>query len=139
MKPHALAIVAALGLGGAGLLAARPSRAPSDAARGERVHARCLACHALAYDRVGPRHCGLLGRKAGTVPGFDYSAAMKRSGLTWDERTLGRFLAAPMKIVPGTTMTYDGVSDRQELADLIAYLRHAGETQACLGGDGSRR
>jgi cytochrome c len=139
MKPHALAIVAALGLGGAGLLAARPVQAASDASRGERVHARCLACHALAYDRVGPRHCGLLGRKAGTVPGFDYSTAMKRSGLTWDERTLRRFLAAPTKVVPGTTMTYDGVSDRQELADLIAYLRHADETRACRGGDGTRR
>lgn len=47
--------------------------------RGEQVYARCLACHALAYDRVGPRHCGLFGRRAGSVPQFSYSPTMKKS------------------------------------------------------------
>jgi len=111
---------------------AAPASTPDQAQRGEQVHARCLACHALATDRVGPRHCGLLGRKAGTVAGADYSPAMKRAGLVWDARTLDRFLAAPMRVVPGTTMTYDGVRDPQDRADLIAYLRAAGQDpQAC--------
>jgi cytochrome c len=96
-----------------------------DAARGEQLYARCLACHALGYDRVGPRHCGLLGRRAGSVPGFDYSAAMKNSGIVWTARALDRFLAAPLEVVPGTTMTYAGVADPKERADLIAYLRKA--------------
>ena len=89
------------------------------------MYSRCLACHALAYDRVGPRHCGLLGRRAGSVPGFQYSDAMKRSGLVWNEKTLDRFLADPLKTVPGTTMTYAGVADAKERADLIAYLKTA--------------
>ena len=99
--------------------------AAGDPAAGETVYSRCLACHSLAYDRVGPRHCGLFGRRAGSVPGFDYSGAMKRSKLVWNEKTLDRFLADPLKTVPGTTMTYAGVDDAKERADLIAYLKAA--------------
>ena len=98
--------------------------------RGEAVYTRCLACHALARDRVGPRHCGLLGRRAGSVPGFAYSPAMKSSGLVWSEETLDRFLENPTAAVPGTTMGYAGVKDAAERRDLIAYLRRAGQTKA---------
>ena len=101
------------------------------AQRGEQIYTRCLACHALGYDRVGPRHCGLIGRKAGSVAGFDYSAAMKKSGLIWNEATLSRFIANPLKVVPGSTMTYDGVADAKERADLIAYLKVAGQGAEC--------
>jgi cytochrome c len=97
----------------------------ADAEHGKEVYGRCLACHALEYDRVGPRHCGLLGRRAGSVPGFAYSEAMKRSKLVWNEKTLDRFLANPPKTVPGTAMTYAGVPDAKDRADLIAYLRTA--------------
>jgi len=107
------------------------ARAAPDAARGEQVYARCLACHALAYDRVGPRHCGLFGRVAGSVPGFNYSPAMKSSGIVWNARTLDRFLTRPLQMLPGSAMTYDGVSDASERADLIAYLKRANETPAC--------
>ncbi|HSA89646.1 MAG TPA: c-type cytochrome [Burkholderiales bacterium] len=96
-----------------------------DPKAGERIYERCQACHALAYDRVGPRHCGLLGRRAGTVAGFEYSPAMKRSRRVWNEQSLDRFLADPLKAVPGTTMTYAGVADPKERADLIAYLASA--------------
>jgi cytochrome c len=113
------------------LAIASAAHAAPDALQGEQIYARCLACHALAYDRVGPRHCGLFGRRAGSVPGFAYSEAMKRSGITWNEQTLDRFLAQPLKVVPGTAMTYDGVPDPKERADLIAYLRHADETPEC--------
>jgi cytochrome c len=103
-------------------LCAGASAAAGDASRGEQLYARCAACHALAYDRVGPRHCGLLGRKAGSVPGFDYSAAMRKSAIVWNARTLDRFIADPLKALPGTTMTYAGVKDAKERADLVAYL-----------------
>jgi cytochrome c len=105
--------------------------AAADAKRGEQIYARCLACHALAYDRVGPRHCGLFGRRAGSVPGFDYSLAMKNSNITWSDKTLARFLAKPLAVVPGTTMTYDGVPDARDRSDLIAYLRLAGASAEC--------
>ena len=108
-----------------------PAAAAPDPVRGEQVYGRCLACHALAYDRVGPRHCGLIGRPAGSVAGFVYSPAMKRSGIVWSERALDRFLAAPMKSMPGTAMTYDGIADAKERADLIAYLEQAGRSAEC--------
>ena len=109
-------------LEGALLLAAL---ATGDAQAGEAIYPRCAACHALAYDRVGPRHCGLIGRPAGSVAGFDYSPAMKSSKLTWTKGNLDRFLADPVGTVPGTTMTYAGVPDAKERADLIAYLANA--------------
>jgi len=120
-----LAIVAALAAGAA-------NAAPKgDAKKGEEIYSRCLACHALAYDRTGPRHCGLFGRKAGSVPGFAYSDAMKHSKITWNAKTLDRFIADPMKAVPGTAMGYAGVKDPQERADLIAYLEAANKGPEC--------
>jgi cytochrome c len=96
--------------------------AAGDPAAGEALYSRCLGCHAIEYNRTGPKHCGLLGRSAGSVPGYEYSAAMKKSGIVWNRKTLERFLADPTKTVPGTTMTYAGVPDAKERADLIAYL-----------------
>ncbi|WP_425500883.1 c-type cytochrome [Pseudaquabacterium terrae] len=113
------------------LCAVAPAGAAPDVRRGEQLYTRCLACHALAYDRVGPRHCGLFGRLAGSVPGFEYSTAMKNSKITWDEKTLDRFLAKPLAMVPGSTMTYDGVSEPTERADLIVYLKRANRTPEC--------
>jgi len=98
---------------------------------GEAVYSRCLACHALAYDRTGPRHCGLFGRRAGAVKDFPYTEAMKRSGIVWTAETLDRFLANPMGVVPGTAMGYAGIADAKERADLIAWLRKANESIEC--------
>ena len=119
MRQTTLAAVLAL------LAGTAASAEDGDPARGEQLYARCAACHALAYDRVGPRHCGVLGRRAGSVPGFDYSPAMKRSKLVWTGENLSRFLSDPLRVVPGTTMTYAGVNDAKERADLIAYLATA--------------
>lgn len=124
----ARAFIAALALAAAWWAAAA---AAPNAARGEAIYARCAACHALAFNRVGPRHCGLFGRKAGSVPGFDYSAAMKNARIVWNAQSLDRFLASPLTMVPGTSMTYDGVPDAAERADLIAYLREAGRSPEC--------
>jgi len=112
-------------------LAMPAAAAKGDARRGEEIYSRCLACHALAYDRTGPRHCGLFGRRAGGVPGFAYSDAMKRSKIVWNAKTLDRFIADPMKAVPGTAMGYAGVKDARERADLIAYLREANASGQC--------
>lgn len=104
--------------------------AAGDPKAGEAVYSRCLACHSLERNRTGPKHCGLFGRKAGSAPGYEYSPAMKKAKLVWNEKTLDRFLASPMKVVPGTTMTYAGVEDPEERADLIAYLKKEGKCPA---------
>ena len=126
MKLHGPLLAIALAVGSATAVAAT-----ADVAHGEEVYNRCLACHALKTDRVGPRHCGLIGRRAGSVPGFAYSEAMKKSKLTWDEKTLDRFLQKPLKVVPGTAMTYDGVPDAKDRRDLIAYLKQANQGPEC--------
>ncbi len=127
-------VVAAMVAGyGAATPAQRLAVAPGDAFRGEAVYSRCLACHALAYDRTGPRHCGVFGRQAGTVAGFLYSDAMKSSGIIWDEGTLDVFLRDPMGVVPGTAMGYAGIPDDQERADLIAWLKRESAAPQCDG------
>lgn len=99
-----------------------------DAVRGKAVYATCMYCHAIDVNRVGPMHRGLFGRSAGTVPGFAYSAAMKRAGkngLVWDAKTLDLYLANPQKVVPGTRMLFGGIADAKARADLVAYLKEA--------------
>lgn len=94
--------------------------------RGEQIYSRCAACHAIEFNRTGPRHCGLFGRRAGTVPGFTgYSRAMRDSKIVWTASTLDEFLRDPIKAVPGTAMGYAGVKDPKERAELIAWLREA--------------
>ncbi len=112
-------------------MAPAATAAAADVKAGEAIYARCLACHALAYDRTGPRHCGLFGRRAGSVQGFAYSDAMKRSEIVWNAKTLDRFLANPTQAIPGTSMGYAGVSDSKERAALIAYLKQANGSAAC--------
>lgn len=96
-----------------------------DAAKGEKVFVQCKTCHVVepGQNRVGPSLAGLIGRKAGTVEGFNYSQANKNSGKTWDEETLYTYLEAPQKAIPGTKMAFAGLKNPQDRADVIAYLK----------------
>jgi cytochrome c len=105
---------------------AGPAVDPATLRLGEQIYTRCAACHAIGFNRTGPQHCGLFGRRAGTAPGFDnYSEAMRASRIVWDARSLDRFLQAPLQALPGTSMGYAGVKDPLERAALIAWLRQA--------------
>jgi cytochrome c len=126
----------ALTLSGAALAlcaAVAAHAAPPDLKLGQSVYARCAACHSFNFDRTGPRHCDLFGRRAGSVASFEYSKAMKNSKIVWSAKTLDRFLANPTKAVPGTSMTYAGVPDKAERAALIAYLKAANGGPECHG------
>lgn len=109
----------------------RASPPAAEARNGEAIYGRCVACHAPAHDRTGPRHCGLFGRRAGSVEGFAYSPAMRRSNIVWSERTLDRFLANPPAVIPGTAMGYAGIADRGERTDLIAFLKQMNAGPEC--------
>lgn len=128
MRPHPMPTLGLLI--GATLLALMPPRAlaAGDAARGAQVYeARCAGCHSVQADRVGPRHAGVVGRQAGSVPGFAYSPALQKSGITWDAATLERWLADPEALVPGQRMGYR-LGDASQRADVIAYLATLVET-----------
>jgi len=86
-----------------------------------RYEARCSGCHSPDMNRVGPRHNGVFGRRAGSLSDYNYSAALKASGLVWDAATLDRWLAGPPKLVPGTKMGIS-VADPKDRQDIIAYL-----------------
>ena len=109
------------------ILTAGPVLAEGDAAAGEKLFAKCKACHTLeaGKNKVGPSLAGLFGRKAGTAPDYKYSDALANSGITWDEAAVSEYLADPKGKVPGNKMTFPGVKKDEDRANLIAYLKQA--------------
>ena len=95
-----------------------------DAMRGEQKFVECAACHSVerGVNNVGPSLAGLFGRKAGALVEFRYSAAMRKSGITWTPQTLDEYIADPQKRIPANRMPYAGLTDAAARADLIAYL-----------------
>ncbi|WP_394805282.1 c-type cytochrome [Kordiimonas aquimaris] len=96
---------------------------------GEKLYGRCKGCHAFEYNRVGPKHCGLKGRRAGSLDGYRFSEAMKQSGIVWNVETLDRFLKSPTKVIPRTSMGYGGVKDDAERRLLVAYMLQESTSQ----------
>ena len=112
------AIVALLLLGPTSALAADP-------AAGQKIfQTQCGICHAVeaGQNRIGPTLFGVVGRRSGSVPGFNYTADHKKLDVTWDAATLDKYLANPRVMVPDTSMIYAGLKDAAERADLVAYL-----------------
>ena len=109
--------------------ATQASAQSGDAAKGQRVfNQQCRACHTLEKDGaspVGPNLHGVFGRKAGTAAGFEFSEAMKTSGIVWDDKTLAEYNRDPKGKVPGTKMVFNGVKQQAQLDDLMAYLKQA--------------
>ena len=113
----------ALALLAASTLAAN---AAGDAKAGADVFKRCAVCHTTEKgggDGLGPNLSGVVGRKAALRPGFAYSPALKKAGLTWDEANLGKWVAGPQRLVPGNKMMFPGLTSKKQQADVIAYLR----------------
>jgi cytochrome c len=112
-----------------GLVAATPALADGDAEEGKRVFNRCMACHdgKREVNKVGPHLVGVVGRKAGSLESFvgKYSDAMVAAGaagLVWDEANLAAYLKAPKDFIPGNRMSFVGIKDEEDLANLIAWL-----------------
>jgi cytochrome c len=94
------------------------------AAAGEKVFVVCKTCHAVEAGKnmIGPSLHALQGRHSGEIPGFNYSAANKGSGIVWTNEKLFQYLENPQRVIPGTKMSYTGIKDAQKRADVIAYL-----------------
>lgn len=97
----------------------------ADPAKGKSVFQRCAICHRVEKNGgngLGPNLFGIVGRKAGTVADFSYSAAMKNSGIVWSTDKLTAYIEHPAAVVPGNKMAFAGVTDTGQRADVVAYL-----------------
>jgi cytochrome c len=99
-----------------------PSLAAGDPEHGAKVYHECMICHSLDKNGIGPSHRDVFGRRAGSVPDYSYSAALKGSNIVWNETTLDHWLTNPQALVPGTKMMFS-VGDAQDRADVIAFLK----------------
>lgn len=107
---------------------AQPVRA-QDAAAGKDVYKKCQACHRIgegAKNTVGPQLNGLDGRHSGSVEGYNYSAANKKSGITWNEATFLEYIKDPRAKIPGTKMIFPGIKNEKDASNLWAYLKQYG-------------
>ncbi len=100
-----------------------------DAEKGEQVFRKCRVCHQVgdsAKNTVGPQLNDIIGRHAGTIEGFNYSAAMKTAGeegLVWNEENLMKYLKNPREFLPKNKMAFAGLKDDDDRKDVIAYLK----------------
>ncbi len=110
-------------------IASSARAAEGDPAAGETVYKKCKICHQIgegAKNQVGPEQNGVVGRKAGTAEGFNYSPAMKEAGekgLVWTEENLDKYLENPKEFVPKNKMAFVGLKSEKDRADVIAYLK----------------
>jgi len=108
------------------LMFAGQAHAAGNAANGKTVFSRCAICHSAGKgepNRIGPNLFGVVGRKAGIAPGFNYSGAMKAFGKVWTPQLLDTYLTHPPVVVPGTKMSFAGISNAGQRGDVIAYLQ----------------
>jgi cytochrome c len=126
-------------------IASQTFAADGDPARGQRLFGACAACHSLQSDQnmTGPSLAGLWQRKAGSVGTFArYSAALKSANIVWDDKTLDQWITDPQHVVPGNQMTFAGITDASQRADLLAFLKKATQpgvsqtAQGPMGGTG---
>ncbi len=106
--------------------AASTSANAQDAAAGQKTYAQCRACHSLEAGKngLGPSLKGVIGRKAASVEGFKtYSPAMQKSGVTWTEDNIKKYLADPKGFIPGNRMVYAGLKKSEDVENVIAYIK----------------
>ena len=123
MRSGSLFICLAAGIG----IGAGAAHAQGDPAQGQRAFNKCRTCHEVEREqnKIGPHLVGIFGREAGAVEGFNYSDALKESGVVWDDETIAEYVRNPRDFIPGNRMAFAGIRNEQEVMDLLAYLREA--------------
>jgi len=123
------------------LAASQSLAAEGNATRGQRVFGACAACHSLQPDQsmTGPSLAGLWNRKAGSLTSFTrYSPALKSATIVWNDKTLDDWITDPQHLVPGNEMTFAGIKDARQRADLLAFLKEATQPGASTAQQGGR-
>ena len=125
MYKFLMGAIAASALVTYGAMASAEGSDTAEVAAGRVVFNHCIACHAIEPGKqgFGPNLHGVVGRKAAIMPGFEYSEGLRKSGLTWTEDNLRKWMAANDKLVPGTRMRHVGINDRVEQDYLLAFLK----------------
>jgi cytochrome c len=118
-RPGILA-AAALGLF---TIAATSAHAAPDAEKGKKDFEVCQGCHNDSGRSVGPSLLGVYGRQSGSLEGYKYSPAMKRSKLTWDDKNLHEYIADPQRKVKANNMAFKGIKSSADIDDLVEYLK----------------
>ena len=135
-QPHDQGKAHAMDHGTAAVAQAQPAAAAApgggDPTAGRLVFRKCQACHSMEPGKtiLGPSLAGIIGRKAGSEPGYSYSPAMKQANIVWDAKTLDAYLNDPQKVVPGNKMPFPGLKTDTDRADVIAYFAAAGAPAA---------
>ncbi|KRB85010.1 hypothetical protein ASE07_21620 [Noviherbaspirillum sp. Root189] len=114
-------------------LFAGTAHAAGNPERGARDFRPCMACHSVkpGEHSIGPSLANVWNRKAGTVEGFlSYSSVLREANIEWNQDNLDKWLSAPQKVIPGTSMNFQGIGDAQERADIIAFLKAVFENTA---------
>jgi cytochrome c len=112
-----------------------------NSARGQRIFGTCAACHSLQPDQnmTGPSLADLWGRKSGGLPSFNrYSPALQSANIVWNDKTLDDWITDPQHLVPGNQMTFDGIKDARQRADLLAFLKQATQPAASVAQQSGR-
>ena len=121
-RATALAVLAPI------VIASQSFAAEGNPARGQRVYGACAACHSLQPDQnmTGPSLADVWNRKAGGLASFSrYSPALKSANIVWNDKTLDDWIKDPQHFVPGNQMTFPGIKDARQRADLLAFLKDA--------------
>jgi len=111
-------------------VAAANANSDKDVKAGKQIYIQCTGCHAPDYNRTGPKHCGIKGRTAGGVKNFNYTKAMKNSGIIWTRETLNQFLISPFKMIPKTSMGFAGIPSEKDRQQLITYMLQLDENHS---------
>ena len=121
MRIRGVAMVALALLGSSGAFA----QAAGDPVKGKAVFARCAICHTVepGKNKLGPTLANIVGSKAGDVPGFNFSPAMKASKVVWTRDALDKYLTNPRTFLPGNRMIFAGLPKPDDRANVIAYLK----------------
>jgi cytochrome c len=136
MKRTYVLVAAAFLLSAFGVL---PAYSEGNSVRGQRIFGACAACHSLQPDQnmTGPSLAGLWNRKAGSLPNFTrYSPALQSSNVVWNDKTLDDWIADPQHVVPGNQMTFAGIKDARQRADLLMFLKEATQPGSSVSQQG---
>jgi len=116
-------LIKSFALSAAALVAAGPALAGGDAGAGATVFkAQCALCHSMTANGVGPKLRGVVGRKAGSAPGFNYSPAMKSAGVVWNAAELHAYITNPAATIKGNRMPFAGLHNSKQVDDVVAWL-----------------